>query len=602
MIRRVKTAFVLFWVLLVACSASAQEYPTKQFPRFETVVQQFFQTYDLRSAYLEVTTKFEKRKDGWHVSIYEYSGSLKLVKTALYWSASAREYKELDFDKSKPGNPVEIPANLKDEWTLRAFNSSVYLGYSGWERDVIDELKTHTDLNDSLFYILGRAYASRATNLISNQNDFPDEHERFTLPEHKDALSPDQLKLYREYEHKAIECFEKVTKLNPSFGTIVGNIGFKTCNEYVNAYVSLLMVQDEQEARKELPDKMLYDEFVISYAKNLLSMCAKDAILFVNGDNDTFPLLYVQTKLGYRTDVRLVNAGLLRLPRYIDMLRETFLKSAPLPLTLTHEQYWGDVREVVYVRQQAKFMKINKAFQLLNDTCCKPRQGDSLRPWYFPSNRLLLSDEKGMEYSITLSQAYLLKNDLMLLDLLAHNHTRPMYVANTCEVAFYSPYMKFLTNEGPAWHFVFQKQTDSINGQYNTGVNYQNLLNQFEWKGLGSALPEADQQLALNYQIVFWDLADALMRAHQEDSAKTALHKAVALFPDNVIPWGEVMLNYVYDYFVLGDTKDGLETARIVLPRLTGNPRRNEYLQFLHQLAKTTYSRDLQDLLAHYPE
>lgn len=587
---------IIIILTLITCSIVKGQNDYLQYPDYDLVITKFFNQYSIKDIPTTAQIEFEKRPSGWHVSTVDYSEERKTIKNQLFWDKEKNTFQKIDFEEAEDNNENRKQLDkFKNTWSRSLYRICPYYGYPGWDWDVIQAFEKASNLSDSTLYALGRAYSSFASNLLNNNSLLADHKRQFKLSSGKNCLTRKQLKQYRYYRHRAIEKFEQLTERNPKFSTIVGAIGTKAANEYLTSFLDLRMYQNEEEANKEISDG-LYTDFYIAAAKNYLNSCLPNAILFTNGDNDTYPLLYVQSQYGFRTDVLVVNISLLNSDRYVNSLRQTILEAPALPISFTPDEIVGKKRNFIIIEKKSNAPKE------LSELISYLKNDKNLKNNYFhiSSNKFSLQHPKNsIEWEV--DKPYFLLNHLILLDMLAVNKwERPVYFAASMEKGTHFGLTDYFQLEGLAYQLVSTKKDESSaqEGRVNTMKMYDNLMHKFDWSGLHTISPY-DRLFYSNYIYNFKRLVDALIKEKKEVLAEAVLDKCVDLMPNEIIYNDYYTFLIVRNYYQINAFEKGNNIAKKIVYNL-----KNDIGNFFDKTSqnKETTLQQFRDLAVLYKQ
>ncbi|NOQ73041.1 MAG: hypothetical protein GQ574_13615 [Crocinitomix sp.] len=538
MIRIGKPLLITMCVFLMACSNGENdsniELTLKSFPKYEIVVEHFFEKYSIGKIRRGEEVHFEKKPTGWHVSILDYEKEREEVFNQIFWDVNLEDYVEVDFNLKTPNeDQLEVLDGLNDPWITRSFKLYPYYGYPGWNNDVIELLEDSNDLSDSLLNALARSYSTHASNLLSNNAGLVADDVTYDLPMTANALDDEQLANYRKYSDLAIDTYKRLVKQNPDFPVLVGSIGTKLANEHVTSFLDLRMFQNEGEAQKEL-EGCNYSEALIGMAKNSLISCDTNAILFTAGDNDTYPLLYVQSQLGFRQDVMILNLSLLNTQRYINHLRSKILEADAVPFSITQEQIDGYLRGYVYVNSSSVVeMELAEAMTfILDDNNAVDDFSYEVPIFEIPTSKLVLTGDK-FRMPFELREPYIFRSGLMILDILATNKMeRPIHFSSGNSAHNFVGLDSYLSYVGLTLKLGTSSKTRQSDESLHIDTDklYENLVYAFDFSGLDD-MNFHDERLLSNYSAVFHKLASALLSEGEVDKAQDVLFKWSSVIP-----------------------------------------------------------------------
>jgi hypothetical protein len=331
--------------------------------------------------------------------------------------------------------------------------------------------------------------------------------------------------------------------------------------------------------------------------------------MFTIGDNDTFPLWYMQEVEGIRTDIKLVNTSLFQTDWYIDQMKKASYKAAPIPSQLTHDEYKYGTLDVAYYFAEL-FPQLKDSVLELDDYM-KWIRSDSKRTFYdldedgnpekiLPTNkiRIPVNKENVLKYGIvaqkdadkivpyidiTIDRA-LGKNTILMLDILNNfNWERPIYFTGGSNADSEYIWLKdYLQLDGVAFKLVPIRTPTKIynkNGQLERELTlfdigridpdkmYKNIQ-KWDWRNINDGKIYLDEQTKRNAI----SLRNSLMRLSNAFAIEGDTLKAIEVLDFSLDKLAiedfdhySLSMDYPQMYYRLGEQEKAREAAETLI-------------------------------------
>jgi hypothetical protein len=556
-----KKSFSIVLLLLFILNCFSQQ----SLPAYPEVVKTFFQRYNTNPDY-ENWIVFAKKKDGWYAQHVNRMQNDKTLDEQLFWSLSEGRYLQLTppFDRTEDERSDEKLGSYLTDGSFRWYDYERcrYFGYNGWAADIIKDFEGRPLENDTLYESLARAYSNTAVNYLWYQYGGAEDDSdplkkklgRLELP------GAERVEKVKKYINLSISTYQQLEKRKPAYNTLLGNITLKRINEQVYGYNQMMMTGNHDDAKKYI-DQVDENEDYIRQAKNYLNSCKPNAILFTYGDNDTYPLWYVQEKLGFRRDVTVINTSLLGVPVYVKRLKDAKLVSFTAPDTFLAD----DAADYSVYAEPEKPVKpllfkdfVTAIYSRKKSSVTALPSGEEIKTPVYETKKIIqpvqtssFPELNGFSTgAITVDlRDFLLISDLLIFDIIGSNiNTRPIYFTAAApdyfEKNIYSEgIVKRLLPLTPAGKMMYEKTNIKNLEKFATTQYLPVTVNQLQHK------PDLSADGNNTFLALYGDIAGYYIAKKDITMARRWLAKALTILPDalkqesyNLYTWGVLNL------------------------------------------------------------
>jgi len=335
----------------------------------------------------------------------------------------------------------------------------------------------------------------------------------------------------------------------------------------------------------------------VDSAKNMLASCEKNAILFTGGDNDTFPLWYVQEVEGFRTDVRVCNLSLLGTHWYGIQMKNKVYDSEGLPISIPNDQLGQGTNEYLPMDENSpifgKEMELGTFIQLLGkaDAGLSRQLQNGMTVNIVPTNKFKVTIDTASvnasgivpdefkpymvnKLEIPWGRGAIVKNDLLMLDLISTNAAngwkRPIYFASSLSGSNYLGLKESMVMEGLAYRLLPIKIPGASQGAVNSTVMYNKLMKEYAYRGLNDPNAYFDEnyrRFPLSLRMSFQRLTESLINEGKLTEAKAVIKKCWEIMPDKTLPYDPYTPRFVLFMMKVGMNKEAKEVAELMVKR-----------------------------------